>query len=164
MSTEVAHERWWQTFEVICGIPFLVGAALQVTLPSPFARGLFVPAGLPVGVTLVLLGLVLIVLARRELARHGQPTDPGRPTSRIVTTGVFAISRNPLYLGGFCVLAGIALAFSLVWALLTIPLTLIACNYVLIAPEERFLATRFGAEYRGYAASVRRWIGRRRRR
>lgn len=161
MSTNVAHDRWWQTFEVICGLPFLVGAALQFTLASPFERGLFPPAGLPVGVTLVLVGVALIVLARRELATHGQPTDPGRPTSRIVTTGVFAISRNPLYVGGFCVLAGIALACRLVWALLTIPLTLMACNYALIASEERFLAARFGAEYREYAASVRRWIGRR---
>ena len=163
MSTEAAHERWWQTFEVICGLPFLAGAALQYTLPNPFVRGLFAPAGAPVGITLVIVGAAVIVLARRELARHGQPTDPGRATSRIVTTGVFAISRNPLYLGGFCVLSGVALAFSLVWPLLTVPFTLMACNYVLIAREERFLAVRFGAEYRAYAASVRRWIGRRRR-
>ncbi len=112
---------------------------------------------------LLLLGVVLIVLARRELARHGQPTDPGHPTRKVVTTGVFAVSRNPLYLGGFCVLAGVALAFDLFWALLTIPLALLACHRLLVAPEERYLACRFGEEYRTYAASVRRWLGRRRR-
>ena len=160
MSTDVAHDRWWQTFEVICGLPFVTGVALEFVLPKPIPRGWLTAAGIPLGGLLVLLGVALIVLARRELARHGQPTDPGRPTRQVVTTGVFAISRNPLYLGGLCVLAGVALTFSLGWALLTIPLALLACHYVLIGPEERFLSERFGAEYRRYAASVRRWIGR----
>ena len=40
---------------------------------------------------------------------------------------------------------------------------LVACHYVLIGPEERYLAARFGEEYCMYAASVHRWIGRARR-
>jgi protein-S-isoprenylcysteine O-methyltransferase Ste14 len=38
--------------------------------------------------------------------------------------------------------------------------SLVACHYILIAPEERYLAAKFGEEYRMYSASVQRWIGR----
>jgi len=50
---------------------------------------------------------MFIVLARRELAHHGQPTDPGLPTSKLVTTGVFSVSRNPLYLAAFAFWQGL---------------------------------------------------------
>jgi protein-S-isoprenylcysteine O-methyltransferase Ste14 len=106
------------------------------------------------------LGLTFIVLARRELARQGQPTDPGLATSKLVTTGVFSVSRNPLYLGGICLLAGIALVFNLPWSLVLLIPAIVACHYLLIAPEERYLTAKFDREYAQYAASVRRWFGR----
>jgi protein-S-isoprenylcysteine O-methyltransferase Ste14 len=162
MSTEAAHTRWWQISEVIFGVPFLASIILQVLLPLSFPRGLLTPALLPVGTALVLLGLLVLVLARREFAQRGQPTDPGRPTTRLVTTGVFSLSRNPIYLGVTCFLAGIGLASNFVWVLVMLLPALLACHYVLIAPEERYLAEKFGEAYRNYARSVQRWIGRRR--
>lgn len=87
----------------------------------------------------------------------------GRATTRLVTTGVFSISRNPLYLGGVCVLIGIALALHLPWALLLLLPSLVAAHYILMVPEERYLARKFGAEYSRYADSVHRWFGRARR-
>jgi protein-S-isoprenylcysteine O-methyltransferase Ste14 len=110
-----------------------------------------------------MLGVVLVILARREFARYRQPTDPGLPTSKIVTTGIFSVSRNPLYLGGVCIVVGIALAMNLPWVLALLLPALVMCHYVLIAPEERYLAAKFGQEYRTYAAAVHRWIGRARR-
>jgi protein-S-isoprenylcysteine O-methyltransferase Ste14 len=38
--------------------------------------------------------------------------------------------------------------------------SLVACHYILIAPEERYLVAKFGEEYRIYSATVQRWIGR----
>lgn len=162
MSTEAAHKRWWQIFEVVFGVPFLAAIALQWVVPLSLPRSWLLPAIIP-GVALVIVGVVLVVLARREFVQHGQPTDPGQPTRKLVTTGVFSISRNPLYLGGVCVLVGIALALNLPWVLVLLIAALVACHYVLIAPEERYLDATFGAEYRSYAASVRRWLGRARR-
>ena len=160
MSTEVAHNRWWQIFEVVFGIPFLVAIGLQLAVPCSLPRGFLTLAIIPVGVALIIVGTTLAILARREFAQYGQPTDPGHPTSRVITTGVFSISRNPLYLGGVCILVGIALALNLPWVLVLLLPALVACHYVLIAPEERYLAAKFGEEYRTYAASVHRWIGR----
>jgi protein-S-isoprenylcysteine O-methyltransferase Ste14 len=108
----------------------------------------------------IIVGVALIVLARREFAQQSQPTDPRRPTTRVVTTGVFSLSRNPIYLGAVCLLVGVALAVNLPWELVMLLPGLVACHYVLIMPEERYLATKFGEEYRVYAASAHRWIGR----
>jgi protein-S-isoprenylcysteine O-methyltransferase Ste14 len=59
-----------------------------------------------------------------------------------------------------CVLVGVALALNLPWVLVLLLPALIACHFILIAPEEQYLAARFGDEYREYAATVHRWIGR----
>ena len=160
MSTDVAHKSWWQTFEVVFGIPFLAGIALQRAAPLSLPGGSLAPAIIAGGVALIIVGAALIILARRAFAQRGQPTDPGLPTTQMVTTGVFSVSRNPLYLGGACFLAGIALAVNLPWALVLMLPSLVACHYVLIAPEERYLAAKFGEEYRVYAATVHQWIGR----
>jgi protein-S-isoprenylcysteine O-methyltransferase Ste14 len=94
------------------------------------------------------------------LAHFRQPTDPGQPTSKVVNTGVFALSRNPLYLGSVLVFLGLALTLNMLWALAALLLSIILCLYVLIIPEERYLAAKFGKEYKAYMASVRRWLGR----
>jgi protein-S-isoprenylcysteine O-methyltransferase Ste14 len=159
ISTDVAHKSGWQTFEVVFGIPFLAAIALQLAVPLSLPRAFLTPAIIPGGAALTIVGAALVVLARRNFAEHGQPTDPGRPTSKLVTSGVFSVSRNPLYLGGVCILVGIALALNLPWVLVLLLPALVACHYVLIAPEERYLAAKFGEEYRTYATTVHRWIG-----
>ena len=160
MTTDTAHKSWWQIFEVIVGLPFLVAIGLQFAVPLSFPPGFLAQASVPVGVILIATGVTLVIRARRELARYRQPTDPGRPTSQVVTTGVFSISRNPLYLGGMCVLLGIAFVAHLSWFFVLLIPALVACHYVLIVPEEKYLSAKFGAEYRAYTASVHRWFGR----
>ena len=160
MTTDVAHKRWWQIFEVVFGLPLLVALGLQLFVPLYFLRGLFTSAITLAGAFLIIGGVVLVVRARREFAQHGQPTDPGLPTRQLVTAGVFAISRNPLYLGGVCLLVGIALIFEWLWVLVLLLPALVLCHYVLIVPEERYLAAKFGAEYQTYAAAIPRWFGR----
>ncbi len=160
MSDDVAHKSWWQIFEVVFGIPLLAAIALQLAVPVSMPRGFLTLVFIPAGVILIVAGLRLAGLARREFAQHRQPTDPGLPTSRIITTGVFSISRNPLYLGGVFILAGIALTFNLPWVLVLLIPSVVACHYILIVPEEDYLSARFGDEYRAYTETVRRWMGR----
>jgi protein-S-isoprenylcysteine O-methyltransferase Ste14 len=160
MSNDVAHKSWWQIFEVVFGIPFLVAIALQLIVPISLPPGSLTPAFIPAGAILFVVGISLAVLARQEFSRFGQPTDPGRPTSKIISTSVFSVSRNPLYLGGIFILAGISLALNLPWILILLIPSIIVCHYILIAPEESYLAAKFGEQYRLYTARVHRWIGR----
>lgn len=160
MRIEVAHRSYWQTADVVFGVPFAIAVVLQFAVPVSLPRGVESPAFTFGGAALIIVGVAFVVLARRELARRGQPTDPGLPTGKIVTTGVFSISRNPLYLGAVCFFFGLALTLLLPWVLILLLPSLVACHYVLIAPEERYLLGKFGEEYRLYASTVHRWIGR----
>ena len=162
MPIDAAHKRWWEISEVVFGIPLLVAIALQLAVHLSFPRASITLAFILAGIILILAGIAIIILARQEFAQHGQPTDPGRPTSKVVTTGIFSISRNPLYLGIVCFLVGLSLAFNLPWVLILLLPALIACHYILIAPEERYLTAKFGEEYSRYTATVHRWIGRQR--
>ena len=156
-----AHKSKWENAEVVFGVPFLISLALHFAFPLSLTQGILRQGVSAVGIVLFLTGIGLIVLARREFARYHQPTDPGQPTSRVVQTGVFSISRNPLYLGGALLFLGIALTMNMAWALVALLVSLIACHFILVVPEEKYLAAKFGEEYTTYAATVRRWIGRR---
>ncbi len=65
-----------------------------------------------------------------------------------------------MYLGIVIFLAGVALAVNWPWVLVMLVPSIIACHYILIAPEERYLAAKFGGEYAAYVHSVERWWGR----
>ena len=160
MPPNAAHTSRWRIAEIVFGVPFLAALLLQWRVPASLPRGAFGPAFIVGGAALIALGVAIVVLARREFARRGQPTDPGQPTSAIITTGIFAVSRNPLYIGAICLLAGVALAANLPWALALLLPSIAACRLILIAPEERYLRATFGDEYRRYAATVCRWLGR----
>lgn len=159
-NSDSAHTSRWEISEVVFGIPFLISLALQWVVPLSLPQGILRQALIPVGAILFILGIVIVILARREFARYGQSTEPGHPTSKIVTTGVFSISRNPLYLGIVSTLIGVALVTNFMWILALLIVAILLCQMVLIAPEEQYLQNKFGNEYLEYTSSVRRWLGR----
>ncbi len=103
-------------------------------------------------------GILTLVLAYGAMARAGTTIDPRRATTRIVTTGIYRLSRNPIYLGWFLVILGGGLhRLSLVPAL-TAPLMLALLRWAVVVHEEEYLESAFGEEYRRYKGSVRRWL------
>jgi protein-S-isoprenylcysteine O-methyltransferase Ste14 len=85
------------------------------------------------------------------------PLRPAR-ASTLVTTGVFSLSRNPIYLGDFLVLLALVVWFGNVINLLLLPLFVWFINRFQIAPEERALTGLFGDDYLLYCKNVRRWL------
>lgn len=160
MTSDSAHENPWAIAEVVFGVPFLISIGMQLIVPLSLPRGFLRLALIPVGIVFIIIGMRFIVLGRREFARYAQPTDPGHPTSKVVRTGVFAVSRNPLYLGLGLIIFGIALAVNVGWMLVTLLLSVILCTYILIIPEERYLSAKFPQVYTEYMAAVHRWLGR----
>lgn len=160
MTADSAHKSRWEIAEVVFGIPFLISIAIQLVVSFSLPQGILRQTLIPVGIALIITGIGFIVLARRKFAHYAQPTDPGHPTSKVVKTGVFAISRNPLYLGSVLVILGIALTLNMLWTLVTLLLSIIICYRILIIPEEQYLTTKFRKEYKEYMAAVHRWFGR----
>jgi protein-S-isoprenylcysteine O-methyltransferase Ste14 len=83
---------------------------------------------------------------------------PHHPVSALVTTGAYRISRNPMYAGLAVGYVGGTLLLGSWWSLVLLPPALAAVQIMVILPEERYLQRRFGAEYAGYRARVRRWL------
>lgn len=79
-------------------------------------------------------------------------------SSAIVTTGIYRISKNPMYLGFLLTLAGLGLYLGNAVAALFLPAFVGYLNRFQIRPEERALLARFGAPFSEYMGRVRRWI------
>jgi protein-S-isoprenylcysteine O-methyltransferase Ste14 len=137
----------------------LAGFGMDHLLPISLAlptEGAFVHRLIPG--TLVLLGFALFIAGMRNFSRAGTPVPTNQPTSALVTTGVHAWTRNPIYLGMLILYLGIGVAVRSPWMLALIVPVIVTLRYGVIAREERYLAAQFGDEYQGYKARVRRWI------
>ena len=107
---------------------------------------------------MLLAGGTFIAQARRELKRGRQPAAPGKPTTRLLTSGIYRWSRNPIYVGMLLVFAGGAMALNWPWLLAATTAMVPATYLLLIRPEESYLARTFGREWEDYRARVRRWL------
>ncbi len=156
-----AHSRGWETAETVFGAGFLVGVLLGLVYPLRLSTWIPRPVSILVGIALIGAGLAVVTVARRQFREAAQPTDPGHPTTRLMTDGIFAWSRNPLYLGGVLTFLGLGALLNSLWLLIFIIPTIVAVHFILVAPEERYLAAKFGQSYHDYARSIHRWFGRR---
>ncbi len=152
------------TAGVIARPPLLVLAALLLgfvsdrLLPLPFpVPRIDLVHGIIAG-SLILIGLAVAAAAIRNFSRARTPVPTNRPTRVLVTTGIHGWTRNPIYLGMFLVYGGIGIAARSPWTLILMLPLAITIRYGVVAREERYLETKFGATYRVYRASVRRWL------
>ena len=125
---------------------------LLTVIPEPWSRlGYGVMAAAPIAP----------IAAFIEFRRAHTTIDPHKPetATTLVTSGAYAWTRNPMYLGLSLLLWGWALRLGtltpFVIALFFIPLL----NHVQIRPEEHALRTRFGKDYDQYTRRVNRWLG-----
>jgi protein-S-isoprenylcysteine O-methyltransferase Ste14 len=132
-----------------------VGFGLEALLPGTSVPAL-VQWGL--GGVLIVAGFALLVSFNRLFARSGTAVEPWKPTTAIVTSGPYRITRNPAYLGMALVYVGIALISDALWVLVPLPFVLAVIDRGVIAREERYLERKFGAEYLDYRTRVRRWV------
>jgi len=161
-TAQDAHDT--ETAGVITRPVFLFLAALLIApvanhlLPLPIE----VPgAGLShkiVAGVLILVGLAFAATGIRNFRRAETPVPTNRPAHTLVTAGIHAWTRNPIYLGMLLLYVGIGVAVRSPWLLaLTLPIAIII-RYGVIAREEAYLERRFGDAYREYRGRVRRWL------
>ena len=138
----------------------LAGLVLDWLVPVPF-----LPADLPegwhagwLGALVFVLALALAVWALDTITRAGSNVPTNRPTTAIVESGPYRFTRNPIYLGMFGGLVGLAIAFDNLWLLLMLVPFALVIRYGVVAREEAYLERKFGDVYRRYRRRVRRWL------
>ena len=113
----------------------------------------------PLGILLVAISWILPVWAIVLFRREGTEVEPTSPTNRkLITSGPYQFTRNPMYLGLVILTLGIAIWVG-AWPMFGSPVALFAtANWVHIPFEEAKMHRQFGAVYDTYVASVRRWV------
>lgn len=106
----------------------------------------------------ILLGSVLCAAGAGHFARRRTTIMPRQPSRVLVTNGVFAYTRNPMYLGMAVILVGVCLTAGSATVWLVPPLFVAVIDLALIRLEESMLVDRFGDDYTTYRQRVRRWF------
>ncbi len=110
-----------------------------------------------IGIVLIAAGGALAVAALRGFRSVGTDPEPWKPSATLVTGGVYAWLRNPMYVGGTLLLAGIAIALASDWTLVMTVAFVVVIHFGVILREERYLEAKFGDAYREYKARVPRY-------
>jgi len=110
------------------------------------------------GVLPLVLGLVLNLMADRSFKMNQTTVKPFQESNRLITNGVFRISRHPMYLGFVLILLGISILLGSLSPSFIVFLFAVAMEIVFIRVEERMLAKRFAQEWDQYKSEVRKWI------
>ncbi len=110
------------------------------------------------GIIPILSGSVLNLVADRYFKNAGTTVKPFEKSIALVTGGVFRISRHPMYLGMFLILAGISILLGSLTPFLIAAAFPFIMEAVFIKKEEKMLEDTFSLQYRAYQKKVRRWI------
>ena len=105
-----------------------------------------------------LVGVGLLLYSSFQIKRADTTIIPYEESDALVTEGLFAYSRNPIYLGMVMMLLATALDFGTWVGLALVPAFVVLIEWRFIRPEEAMLEATFGEPYRQYKAHVRRWI------
>ncbi|ORE93300.1 isoprenylcysteine carboxylmethyltransferase family protein [Aurantimonas sp. 22II-16-19i] len=109
------------------------------------------------GLALAVAGLALTLFAQGDMGRRWRVGVPETAPDALVTTGLFGLSRNPVFLGMLAMGTGFAIAVPTPPMIACAIAFWIACE-IQVRDEERFLQRSFGPDYAKYRSAVRRWI------
>jgi len=109
---------------------------------------------------IALIGIYLTTAGFRSFRNAKTTINPLKPetASSLVSSGIYRVTRNPMYLGLALILLAWAIYLASPWALIGVAGFVVYIDLLQIRREERVLATLFGPDYERYKASVRRWL------
>ena len=138
------------------------GAAVRVAPPLVYLGGIIVGVilhafmmPLPIGISP---GLRIAGGAIGLFRKTGQDPKPWESTPQIISTGIYRITRNPMYVGMALLQIAIGVGLANWWVIILVPIVLAIVYTTAVRHEEHYLQRKFPDEYSRYKASVRRWI------
>ena len=143
---------------IVFGSAALIAALLTWLTPLPVPQGMGYLALRLLGGFALAAGIALIVAAGGQFRKAGTGIVPTKPTTAIVGAGIYATTRNPMYLGMALILLGLGFATASPWFFIADIFAIPAVTKLAIEREEAYLERKFGGEYLAYKARVRRWL------
>ena len=140
---------------LLFGGTLVVGVLLRFLFPTPLLPN---QTALLIGAAVVLIGLPILLLAFRQMIRNKTTIHPAGTTTTIVSNGLYAYTRNPMYLALTLLYIGVSIMTNAYWGLLLLVPLLILVQKGIIEREEHYLTQKFGEEYIRYRSRVRRWL------
>jgi protein-S-isoprenylcysteine O-methyltransferase Ste14 len=137
----------------------LIAIVLMLVLHFPLPVYKVVPVPWNIfGIVPLACGIVLNLIADSDF-HHAQTTvKPFEQSTALITTGVFRITRNPMYLGYVLILVGVALIVRSLTPYAVIVVFAILMDRMLIRVEEQMLESQFVEAWLKYGKRVRRWV------
>ena len=133
----------------------VLGFGLDMIWPASFLPEGW---GLPLGLVVIFAAVNIKLFAAREMVRVKTHLDIRKPANDIATSGVYSVSRNPLYIGMILLNIGIGCIVNSLWIFLLSAVLAVTLKKGVVEPEEAYLEQKFGEKYLRYKAKVRRWI------
>ena len=103
-------------------------------------------------------GVVLVAMAVVEFRKWKTTIIPHQDANALLTAGIFAKSRNPIYLADALILSGFILRWDAVLSLPLVPIFVWWIERHFILDEERRLRSKFGVAFHRYTEQTRRWV------
>lgn len=136
----------------------VLGLVLDRLLPAYVLSVLLSrPERILIGGAIMAAGFALALPAILAFRRAGTDVEPWKPSSALVTDGVYRRLRNPMYVGATLLLAGFAILFASDWTLVMTIAFAVIVHFGVVMREERYLEAKFGNAYRKYKAQVPRY-------
>jgi protein-S-isoprenylcysteine O-methyltransferase Ste14 len=133
----------------------LAGYVANLRWSLPIGGGAFATM---VAWSLIVVWLALTISSIGTFRRSRTSIVPIRPATTLVISGPYRFTRNPMYLGLAALTIALGLFMNSWWPIAFVVPVLLIVRLFVIAPEERYLTRRFGADYVAYMRRVRRWI------
>ena len=145
--------RLYPPHYVLLSILSIVG--IDSLLPVPFVSSAIALVG---GLLFLFSGIVLAASAARLFSKAKTGIVPFSESTKLVVSGAYRFTRNPMYLGMFFCLIGVTLLVNNVVGLLVLLMFFLIIRQLFVLKEEVQMQETFGDDYAQFKARIRRWI------
>jgi len=134
-------------------------AAIFIQTKFPINNSIFQMQAIKIlGIVFIVIALFFLVRSLSQFLKTKNTLMTIRPASSLQTSGIYRITRNPMYTGLAIIYLGITCFVGNWWNIILFPILILIVQEYIIRHEERYLERGFGQEYLNYKYKVRRWL------